>query len=125
MLRPRDPCETYRRIDFEARVSGSDPLQLVDVCFEQLSGSLDRAQFAASRGDNAMKSAALTRAVAALTALQMGVNSEGPTGLALVQLYGAARRSVLDSAVRFDGATLQKIRADFEEIRLAMRNSAG
>ena len=46
MLRPRDPCETYRRIDFEARVSGSDPLQLVDVCFEQLCGSLDRALFA-------------------------------------------------------------------------------
>lgn len=124
MLRPRDPCETYRRIDFEARVSGSDPLQLVDVCFEQLCGSLDRAQFAAERGDNAMKSAALTRAVAALTALQMGVNPEGPTGLALIQLYGAARRSVLDSAVRFDAATLRRIRADFEDIRQAMRSSA-
>lgn len=124
MLLRRDPSETYRRIDFEARVAGSDPLQLVDVCFEQLTGSLDRAQFAASRGDNAMKSAALTRAVAALTALQMGVNPEGPTGLALVQLYGAARRSVLDSAVRFDAATLQKIRDDFEEIRTAMRNAA-
>ena len=118
MLRPRDPCETYRRIDFEARVAGSDPLQLVDVCFEQLCGSLDRTLFAATRSDNAMKSAALT-------ALQMGVGPEGPTGLALIQLYGAARRSVLDSAVRFDAGTLRKIRADFEEIRVAMRNSAG
>ena len=124
MLLRRDPTETYRRIDFEARVAGSDPLQLVDVCFEQLTGSLDRAQFAAIRGDNAMKSAALTRAVAALTALQMGVNPEGPTGLALIQLYGSARRSVLDSAVRFDVGTLQRIRADFEEIRQAMRSAA-
>jgi flagellin-specific chaperone FliS len=124
MLRPRDPCETYRRIDFEARVSGSDPLQLVDVCFEQLCGSLDRALFAADRGDNAMKSAALTRAVAALTALQLGASPEGPTGLALVQLYGAARRSVLDSAVRFDVKTLRQIRGDFEEIRGAMRGTA-
>ncbi|WP_068077920.1 flagellar export chaperone FliS [Novosphingobium lentum] len=123
MLLRRDPCEAYRRVDFDARVSGADARELVNLCLEQLTGSLDRALFAAQSGDNAMKSAALTRAVASLTALHMGVAPEGATGEALLQLYGAARRSVLDSAVHFDAERLATIRRDFEEIRQAMRRS--
>ncbi|MDE2563841.1 MAG: flagellar protein FliS [Sphingomonadales bacterium] len=124
MLRRADPSEVYRRVDFDARVTGASPQQLVDLCFEQLSGSLERAIFAEARGDNAMKSAALTRAVAALTALQLGVDGENPTGAALLQLYGSARRSVLDSAIAFDRATMEAIRSDFAEIGRAMRASA-
>lgn len=124
MLRRADPSEAYRRVDFDARVTGASPQQLVDLCFEQLNGSLGRALFAEARGDNAMKSAALTRAVAALTALQMGVDTANPTGAALLQLYGSARRAVLDSAVSFDAATLKAIRGDFDEIRQAMRGSS-
>lgn len=121
MLHRADPSEAYRRVDFDARVTGASPEQLVDLCFEQFTGSLARAVFAQRRGDNAMKSAALTRAVAALTALQMGVDGENPTGAALLQLYGSARRAVLDSAVRFDVATIEAIASDFNEIRMAMR----
>ena len=121
MLSARDPSEAYRRVDFDARVSGADPRQLVELCFEQLTGSLDRAIFAEARGDNRMKSAALTRAVSALTALQMGVDGSVPTGTALLQLYAAARRTVLDCAVRFDEAALRAICSDFSEIREAMR----
>lgn len=121
MLSARDPSEAYRRVDFDARVSGADSRQLVELCFEQLTGSLDRAVFAQARGDNRMKSAALTRAVAALTALQMGVDGAAPAGTALLQLYAAARRTVLDCAVRFDEAALRTIRSDFSEIREAMR----
>lgn len=124
MLRRADPSEAYRRVDFDARVTGASAEQLVHLCFEQLTGSLTRAVFAEARGDNAMKSAALTRAVAALTALQMGVDGENPTGAALLQLYGSARRAVLDSAVAFNAATLDTIRKDFDEIRQAMRGKA-
>ncbi|WP_338466876.1 flagellar protein FliS [Novosphingobium sp. ZN18A2] len=120
MLRRADPSEAYRRVDFDARVNGASPQQLVDLCLEQLTGSIDRAVFADARGDNAMKSAALTRAVAALTALQLGVDSANPASGALLQLYGAARRAVLDSAVAFDPATLNSIRDDFNDIRKAM-----
>ena len=120
MLIERDPVEAYRRVDFDARVTVSTPQQLVDLCFEQLIGSLGRAIFAEGRGDNRMKSAALTRAVAALTALQMGVDDSVPTGVALLQLYQSARRAVLDCAVRFDGQVLDDIRRDFTEIRDAM-----
>ncbi|BEU99501.1 flagellar protein FliS [Novosphingobium olei] len=125
MLLHRDPCEAYRRVDFDARVKGATSLQLVDLCLEQLTGSIGRAIYAEAHGDNAAKSAALTRATAALTALQLGVDPENPTGPALIHMYQTARKSVLDSAVRFDAATLQAIRADFIEIRAAMLGSAG
>lgn len=124
MLTARDPGEAYRRVDFDARVTGAAAYQLVDLCYEQLSGSIDRAIFAESRGDNAMKSAALTRAVAALTALQMGVDGNAPAGTALLTLYGNARKAVLDCAVRFDTAILRDIQRDFSEIREALRRAA-
>lgn len=120
MLIERDPVEAYRRVDFDARVAASTPQQLVDLCFEQLIGSLARAIFAEGRGDNRMKSAALTRAIASLTALILGVDETVPTGAALIQLYRSARRSVLDCAVRFNAQVLADIRRDFIEIRDAM-----
>ncbi|WP_353226623.1 flagellar protein FliS [Novosphingobium sp.] len=123
MLLNRDPSEAYRRVDFDARVHGADSRQLVDLCLEQVAGSLGRAVHAAGRGDNGAKSAALTRAVAALTALQLGVNADAPTGQALMQLYQAARTTILDSVPHFNPAKLAEIRQDFIEIRAAMIGS--
>ena len=120
MLLRRDPGETYRRIDFDARVNGADSRQLVELCMEQMAGSLGRAIYAAKNNDNAAKSAALTRAVAALTALELGVNSDHPTGGALMQFYQSARRAVLDCVLHFDSAKLEIIRADFIDVRQAM-----
>ena len=123
MLLNRDPSEAYRRVDFDARVHGADSRQLVDLCLEQVAGSLGRAVHAAGRGDNGAKSAALTRAVAALTALQLGVNADAPTGQALMQLYQSARTTILDSVLHFSPAKLAEIRQDFIEIRAAMIGS--
>jgi flagellin-specific chaperone FliS len=118
-----DPSEAYRRVDFDARVRGADSRQLVDLCLEQVIGSVGRAVHAHERQDNAAKSAALTRAIAALTALQMGVDMANPTAGALVQLYQSARNAILDCVVRFDTQTLLTIRQDFTEIREAMLRS--
>ncbi len=120
MLLNRDPSEAYRRVEFDARVTGADSRQLVDLCLEQVAGSLGRAVHAAERGDNGSKSAALTRAVAALTALQLGVDPDAPMGQALMQLYQSARNTILDSVLRFDTAGLIQIRQDFIEIRQAL-----
>lgn len=119
----KDPTEAYRRVDFDARVRGADSRQLVDLCLEQVIGSVGRAVHAQERGDNAAKSAALTRAISALTALQMGVDLANPTAGALVQLYQSARNAILDCVTRFDARTLQSIRQDFTEIREAMLRS--
>ncbi|MFM9936882.1 MAG: flagellar export chaperone FliS [Novosphingobium sp.] len=120
MLLRRDPGETYRRVDFDARVKGASSLQLVVLCLEQAAGSLGRAVYAQDHGDNSAKSAALTRAVAALTALELGVDSTHPAGQPLMQIYQSARRSILDSALRFDATRLDTIRVDLLDIREAM-----
>jgi flagellin-specific chaperone FliS len=119
----RDPSEAYRRVDFDARVKGADSRQLVDLCLEQVAGSLGRAIYAYATGNNSAKSSALTRAVSALTALQMGVDGEAPMGATLLQLYTSARTSILDSVLRFDDDTLSRIRQDFIEIRMALIGS--
>jgi flagellar protein FliS len=124
MLAIRSPNEAYRRVDFDARVEGADPRHLVSLCYEQLVSSLGSAIFAQERRDNGLKSQALTRALSAITALQLGVSGEDATAQALRHLYEATRRAVLDSAIQFDAEVLGTIRRDFIEISRAMTGSA-
>lgn len=124
MLAIRSPHEAYRRVDFDARVEGADPRHLVGLCYEQLVSSLGSAIFAAERGDNSLKSQALTRALSATTALQLGVSGEDATAQALRHLYEATRRAILDSAIKFNSEILGTIRQDFIEISRAMNGSA-
>ena len=123
MLARRDPIESYRRVEFDARVVGANAAQLVDLCLEQLVGAIDRTLYAQRCGDNRMKSDARARGIAALSSLLMGVDPSSPLGGPLAQLYSSARRTLIDCAVRFDAAALTAIRSDFEEIRVAL--SAG
>jgi flagellar protein FliS len=124
MLLRRDPGETYRRDEYDARVAGASSLQLVALCLEQAAGSLGRAIYAQEHGDNSAKSAALTRAVAAITALEIGVDTTNPVSQPLLQLYQAARRTILDNALRFDAPQLETIRTDLLDIREAMLGTA-
>lgn len=120
MLNQRNPHAAYRRVDFDARVAGASPQDLVKLCYEQVISALGRALLAEEREDNRMKSEALTRASSALIALQMGVSGEGEMAGALNQLYTSARHTVLDNVVRFHPETIATIRADFVEISAAM-----
>ncbi len=120
MLAIRSPSEAYRRVDFDARVEGADPRHLVGLCYEQLVASLGSAIFAQERKDNSLKSQAMTRALSAITALQIGVSGEDATAKALRHLYEATRRAILDSAIKFDAKILTTIRQDYIEISQAM-----
>lgn len=122
MLVMTSPQEAYRRVDFDARVSGAGPAELVHLCFEHLVSALGTAVHADRRGDNCLKSRSMTRALTAITALQMGI-TEGGNGLAgaLGQLYEAARRTILDSALAFDATRISTVREDFAEIGTALR----
>lgn len=120
MLACRDPIESYRRVDFDARVVGANAGQLVDLCLEQLVGAIDRTLYAQRCGDNRMKSDAMARGIAALSSLLMGVDPTNPLSTSLTQLYQSARHTLIDCAVRFDGAALTAIRTDFAEIRVAL-----
>lgn len=124
MLTQRNPREAYRRVDFDARVSGATPQELVRLCYEQVITSLGGALLAAERRDNLMKSRALTRAMSALTALQMGVSGDDSMAQALLHIYTAARRAVLDSVLAFDTATIQRVRQDFIDINESLNGTA-
>lgn len=116
LLARHNPQDAYRRVDFDARVSGADPMELVAVCYEQLIASLGTALFAHDRGDNAAKSRAITRAVSAVTALQLGVAGDEGVAGALRHFYEAARRALLDSVLTFDPRKINQVRQDFTEI---------
>ena len=116
MLALKNPAEAYRRVDFEARVAGADSRQLVALCYERLIAALGSALFADERSDNRAKSEALTRAVSALTALQMGLVADAGISGALAQFYEAAKRRVLDNVVAFDAAAISEVRADIRDI---------
>lgn len=120
LLARNNPQDAYRRVDFDARVTGCDPMELVGLCYEHLIAALGSALFAHERGDNLTKSRAITRAMSAVTALQLGVNgSEGVAG-ALRQFYQAARQAMLDSVLDFNPVQIGRVRDDFVEIASAM-----
>lgn len=123
MMTHRSPQEAYRRVDFDARVNGASPAELVHVCYEHLVSALGTAMHAADIGDNDLKSRSMTRALTAITALQMGISGDSGVASALHQLYGAARRTLLDCAVRFDASRIEAVRQDFIEIGKALRGN--
>ena len=121
MLAFTDPREAYRRSEIDARVEGgADPSDLVRLCYEQVIGGLGLAIIAHERTDRAARSKALTRALSAITALDMGVDRSAPLAGALIQLYGSARKAILDSVVSFDSVLLNQVRQDFVDISRAV-----
>lgn len=121
MIALTDPREAYRRSEIDARIEGGgSPADLVRLCFEQAIGALGLAIIAHQRKDPAGRSKALTRALSAVTALDMGVDRSAPLAAALLQLYGAAKRTILDSVVSFDEQQLERMRQDFIEIGQAL-----
>lgn len=122
----RPPAEVYSRIEFDARVSGAGKEELVLVLIEQLLIALQSAIFAHENRLNERKSAAMTRAIAALTALELGVvsSSENDMGASLLTFYREAKKSILDSVVKFDSDAFAGLYADFSEIRQALAQAA-
>lgn len=120
LLARHNPQDAYRRVDFDARVTGCDPMELVGLCYEHLIAALGSALFAHERGDNMTKSKAITRAVSAVTALQLGVNGTEGVAAALRQFYTASRHALLDSVLSFNPEQITRVRNDFVEIASAL-----
>lgn len=121
MLVLTDPHEAYRRSQFDARVQGSDTAALVQLCLEQAIAGLGGALLAHERAEPAARSKALTRALTAITALEMGVDRSAPLADALLQIYGSARQAVLGSVTNFDPSALDAVRRDFSDIAGGLR----
>lgn len=124
MLALTNPSEAYRRVDFDARVKGADPKELVTLCYEQFISALGSAIFAHDRGDNRLKSQALTRALAAVTVLKLGINQNEGIASALFRFYEGTRRALLDNVLTFDPERVASIRQDFIEVVGAMTRAS-
>ncbi|MBN8502144.1 MAG: flagellar protein FliS, partial [Sphingomonadales bacterium] len=120
----RSPQDAYRKVDFDARISGANPVQLVFLCYEHLASALNSAIHADDRRDNARKSEALTRALSALTVLHLGLDRSQPIAAALDTFFQNARRTVLDSVLTFDAVALRRLIVDINEIAAAFRTTA-
>ena len=114
------PSQAYRRVDFDARVAGGNPRELVLVCYDQLADALGRAQAAFAAGDNQAKSAALTRALAAIAALQLGIDPGAAMAAALRQFYAGARRVLLDNVCDYDPAAIAALAGDVGDVSRAL-----
>ena len=121
MLATNDPHEAYRRSAFDARVQGGDTAALVQLCLEHAIAGIGSALLAHDRNDPGLRSRALTRALTAVTALEMGVDRTAPLADALLHIYGAARSIVLDSVTGFDAARLGTVKQDLADIAEALR----
>ena len=119
MLR-QNPHDAYRKVQVNARILGSDPKDLVAICFEQVVSELGRAIRANETGDSGIRSDGLTRAIAAITALEMGLDRNNPVAGALEHLYSAARETILNCVLTFDSEALAEVRSDFAEIGAAL-----
>lgn len=125
MLATTDPREAYRRSAFDARVQSGDTAALVLLCLEQAIAGLGGAILAHERRDPAARSKALTRALTAITALEMGVDRAAPLADSLLHLYGAARRAVLESVTGFNPELLSPVKQDLLDIEAALRSAGG
>lgn len=108
-----DPATTYRRVEFDARVEGSDGAGLTRLCLERAIAALGRARMADDRGTRAD---AMGQAGAALLALREGVAPDNPLRTPLVQFYGSARAEVMASLVRLDVDRLGAIERDLVDV---------
>lgn len=124
MLAQRNPSEAYRRVDFDARIAGAKPAELVVLCLEQFISATGSAVIAHERKNNELKSQAMTRAMSALTALQMGIDGNFGIAASLGQFYGAARKTLLDSVVRFNARAIKELRQDFIDVAQALASAA-
>jgi flagellar protein FliS len=115
-----DPNEAYRISEIDARLDGAKAEDLVTFCLGQVVQGIGACISAHERVAYAARSKSLTRALTALTALEMGVDRDAPLAGALLQVYGAARRTLLDCALSFDPQALAAVRSDFVDILTAL-----
>ncbi|AKH44151.1 flagellar protein FliS [Altererythrobacter atlanticus] len=124
MLALTDPHEAYRRSEIDARVSGGNSADLVRFCLSQVIEGLGGAIAARGPATPTLRSKSITRALTALTALEMGVDRGAPLAGALLQVYGSARRALLDCVTDFDADRLRLVRQDLADIQQAFSQTA-
>jgi len=121
MLASTEPRDAYRQSNFDARVRGGTAQDIVVYCLDELSLTLGQLLQAEMRGNRAGRSNAITRGIAILTALEMGVDRDTDMAESLLNFYEGARRLLLGSAVHTQVEAIKTLRADVIEIMEALK----
>lgn len=121
MLARTQPADAYREANFDARLMGGSRDDLVIFCIEDLIANLGALEIAEARSDRSARSKALTRCVTVLTALELGIDREAALATSLLQFYGAAKVSLLDSVRETDLGNVAAMKQDFRDIAQAMQ----
>lgn len=117
-----DPAASYRRVELDARVEGSDGAGLTRICLEEAIADLNLAGTAQRSRDVIRRNAALGRAIRTITALSAGIAADNPLRREFQLLYGGARHAVSESLADYRQAELDRVRGDLEDIlRLLQR----
>lgn len=119
----RDADATYRQIDIVGRTGEADPLQLVQLMYDELGRALRAAASATEAGNRAVKSDKTTRAMAILFALEAGLDFDagGDLSVTLSNLYRGARRTIADASLGDDPAPFRDVARNLAEIADAWR----
>ncbi len=121
MLASTEPRAAYQQSNFEARVRGGTSQDIVVYCLDELALTLGMLRQADLRGNRAGRSAAITRGIAILTALEMGVDRDNELAASLLHFYEGSRRLLLGSVSETQVDAIEGLRADVIEIRDALK----
>ncbi len=115
-----NPAEAYRRVEFDARIEGSDGTKLTQICLEAVVQALTGAQAAADRKDRTGLADALGRAGQIILGLERAVDPANPMSATLREFYSAASLQVRQITIRYNKAMLATLRQDFIDVMEAM-----
>lgn len=113
-----DPEATYRRIDAAGRTAQADGHQLVELLYDEAIRALRAAGHAAANFQPTIRSDKVSRALAALFALESGLDFErgGDVSRTLARLYAGARQEIVDASLGHDAAPFDRIATTLGEI---------
>ena len=120
MLASNEPRAAYQQSNFDARVQGGTSQDIVIYCLDELSLTIGMLRQADIRGNRAGRSAAITRAIAILTALEMGVDRDNELAGSLLHFYEGSRRLLLGSIGETQVEAIEALRTDVNDIRDAL-----
>ncbi|MEI9927770.1 MAG: flagellar protein FliS [Sphingomonas sp.] len=113
-----DPATVYRQMHLAGRANSGDPHQLVTLLYEEGMAALRTAAWATEHARFALKSDRVSRAIAALFALEAGLDFDrgGEVSRTLATFYHGLRQQILQASLGTDPAPFRDAAASLEEI---------
>ncbi len=118
--------KSYQQAEQEFLVEGASPHRLVQILFDELLVSLDRAEYGMQVTDLAAKSAGTSKALTILYVLAQSLDFDkgGDLAQTLSQVYEWARRSVIQASSDNTVSLLAEVRSTISGISDAWKTIA-